>query len=165
MSKIAKIGPANAAILDTDKGVIEKNNNQTLLIDENLIPKLKFVREGDFTQQTGETTLRLVGDVQSVGTVEVTRIQKKSLLELYPLSCAEMIAQVRARLPATVKEHMIFQAVKENDLKNNPDYSSYIFRNKRQEEKFKTTGEKPKSITSIYNYNAVEFLAKVLRNV
>src|ERR1700730_15219876 len=30
MSKIAKIGPANAAILDTDKGVIEKNNNQTL---------------------------------------------------------------------------------------------------------------------------------------
>jgi hypothetical protein len=123
------------------------------------------VREGNFTQQTGETTLRLVGDVQSVGTVEVTRIQKKSLLELYPLSCAEMITQVRARLPATVKEHMIFQAVKENDLKNNPDYSSYIFRNKRQEEKFKTTGEKPKSITSIYNHNAVEFLAKILRNI
>ena len=163
MSRIAKVGPANAAILDTEKGIIQKGENQTLLIDEKLIPKLKFVREGKPGQQAEETALRIVGDVQPVGTVEVTKIEKRSLLELYPFSCSELVTQVKARVPHA-KEYAIFRAIKENELKKNPDYSAYNFRNKRQEEKFKETGEIPTSIPTIYNQSAVDFLAKVLRN-
>jgi ATP-dependent Clp protease adapter protein ClpS len=75
-----------------------------------------------------------------------------------------MIAQVKARLSADTKEPSIYRVIKENDLKNNPDYSTFIFRNKRQEETFKATGQKPSGIPSIYNHNAVEFVVKVLRD-
>ena len=45
ITKIAKIGPTNAAILDTEKGLIEKNADQILVIDKNLMEKISFVKE------------------------------------------------------------------------------------------------------------------------
>jgi hypothetical protein len=43
-------------------------------------------------------------------------------------------------------------------LKNNPDYSIYNFRNKRQEEGFKEDGTIPVDRPSIYNHKAIDFL-------
>ena len=44
------------------------------------------------------------------------------------------------------------------------DYSAYNFRNKKQEDKYKENGVVPSVTPSIYNQNAVEFIAKVLKN-
>ncbi|MGA1871494.1 MAG: hypothetical protein ACMUJM_23450 [bacterium] len=53
------------------------------MIDENLIDKIKFVKEGDFIQKEGETTLKLVGDVVPIDKVEVVRKVKENLLKAY----------------------------------------------------------------------------------
>ncbi len=66
--RIAKIGPENAAILDTLAGKIE-SGNRTILIGDELIPKLKFIREGQFDEKKGAITLRLIGDVSPVDVV------------------------------------------------------------------------------------------------
>jgi len=65
--KISKIGPANAAIMDTIGGEITGKGG-TLVIDKKLIPKLKFINQGSF-QEKGKPVLRLIGDVKPVSIV------------------------------------------------------------------------------------------------
>lgn len=164
MAKIAKAGPANAAILDTERGVIEKSDDQILLIDEELIKKIKFVKEGEFREDRGATTLRLVGDVKPIGALEVTRTIQKRLTDLYPLSWAQVIQKVKVHFPK-IGTNTINQIIKDSDLKNNTQYSDYNFRTKVHEEECKKTGKFPKGITSIYNENAVEHIVKVIKKL
>ena len=58
---------------------------------------------------------------------------------------------------------MVWKAIAENDLKNNTDYSAYVFRNKKQEDSFNETKIVPHAIPNIYNNNAVTFIANILR--
>ena len=52
--------------------------------------------------------------------------------------------------------------IADNDLKANRQYSAYVFRNKKQEDDYKSTGAVPKVTPSIYNHAAVDFIAKVV---
>lgn len=162
MSKIAKAGPANAAILDTERGVIEKSENQILVIDEDLIKKIKFIKEGRFREDEGAVTLKLIGDVQPMGALEVTRTIQKRLTDQYPLSWVQIVQDIKAIIP-DAGQNIINQIIKENDLKIKKQYSDYNFRTKVQEEDYKKTGKLPKSVTSIYNKSAVDFIVKVLK--
>lgn len=45
----------------------------TVVIDESLIPKLKFIREGQFTEKDGAPTLKLIGDVQPIPMAVIKR--------------------------------------------------------------------------------------------
>jgi len=65
--KISKIGPTNAAIMDTIAGEISGKSG-TLIIDKKLIPKLKFINQGNF-QEKGKPVLRLIGDVKPVSII------------------------------------------------------------------------------------------------
>lgn len=65
--KISKIGPTNAAIMDTIGGEITGKGG-TLVIDKKLIPKLKFINQGNF-QEKGKPVLRLIGDVKPVSII------------------------------------------------------------------------------------------------
>lgn len=161
ISKIAKAGPTNAAILDLEKGVIEKNNNQVLVLDESLIGKIKFVREGDSSDPKGDTTLKLVGDVHPIDAVEVVKIQEKHLTDLYPFSAMELISEVKGHVPSA-KPNDIWTLIKENDLKNDTTYSAYNFRNRAQEEDYKKTGIMNPNTPSIYNLQAIEFIVRLL---
>lgn len=60
------------------------------------------------------------------------------------------------------KQGQIWDAIRENGLKNNSDYGVYNFRNKSQEDDYKASGKIPKATPSIYNRNAVDFIVKVL---
>jgi len=68
--KISKIGPTNAAIMDTIGGEITGKGG-TLVIDKKLIPKLKFINEGIF-KEDGKSVLKLVGDVKPVSVIAKT---------------------------------------------------------------------------------------------
>lgn len=72
----ASIDPLNVALMDTISGEISGRGG-TVVIDESLLPKLKFIREGDFTQKTGAPTLKLVGDLQAV---PVTAIRNRKVV-------------------------------------------------------------------------------------
>jgi Schlafen, AlbA_2 len=163
MKKIGRAGPSNAAILDTEKSLIEKNDSRILVLDDSLAKKLKFVKEGQFSLKKGGTALKLVGDVVPVDKVEVIKKVKENLIKDYPYSAAELAAAVKKQVPAA-RQNAIWDAIKENDLKNNRAYSAYNFRNKMHEDNFNQTGKLPSITPSIYNDAAVEFLSKVISN-
>jgi hypothetical protein len=163
MSKIAKAGPANAAILDTEKGLIQRNDEQILVIDEGLVDKLKFIKEGQFKEEEGAVTLRLVGDVKPMGAIKVTRTIQRSLTDQYSFSAKELVTEIKKTLPQT-KEKDIYTIIKDNKLKNDVRYSAYNFRNKTQEDKSRESGRIPSGIPSLYNQQTVGFIVKVLQN-
>ena len=163
MSKIGKAGPQNAAILDTEQALIEKGSSQVLVLDEGLANKLKFVKEGKFVEKDGAATLKLVGDVVPIDRVEVVKHVKEHLTKAYPLSAMELVQEVK-KLHPEVKQNEIWAVIADNDVKNNPDYSAYNFRNKKQEDDYRKTGTVPSVTPSIYNEKAVTFIVKVLKD-
>ena len=68
IEKIATAGPTNVGILDTIEGKIH-GAGKPFLIAPNLLDKLKFIREGTFTDTGGDPTLTLIGDVSTTGPV------------------------------------------------------------------------------------------------
>jgi len=162
LSKIGKAGPQNAAILDMERSSIEKGSSQILVIDDVLPSKLKFIREGNFSEKKGAETLKLVGDVMPVNQVEVVKHVKENLLKEYPLSAMNLLGEVKRRVHG-VKTRDVWAAVQENGLKTNRNYAAYNFRNRAQEERFDNTGN-PGANPVIYNSAAVDFVEKVIRN-
>lgn len=162
MAKIGKAGPQNAAILDTERALIEKEDTQILVVDETLASKLSFVREGRLSKIEGSPTLKLVGDVMPIEQVEVIKKVRENLLKEYPLSAMELAEKIKGAVPG-VTQNDVWRAIKENDIKSNPDYSMYNFRNKRQEDTYRESGVIPSSTPSIYNQKAFDFLTNVLK--
>lgn len=163
MSKIGRIGSQNAAILDTESGIISRGRNQILVIEDDLAQKLAFIKEGEFSEKEGAKTLKLIGDIVPVDRVEVIKKEKEHLTKLYPLSAAELAEEVKRKC-STAKQNQIWAVIRENDLKNNTDYSAYNFRNKKHEDSFLETGVVPSVTPSIYNRKAVEFISRILEN-
>jgi hypothetical protein len=65
VTRASSIGVENIGLLDVDTGIVEGNRG-SFLIDESLLPKISFIKEGDFEQVKGAPALRLVGSVESV---------------------------------------------------------------------------------------------------
>jgi len=162
MSKIGKAGPQNVVILDTEHALIEKDDTKILVLDDDLAKKLKFIKEGQFVEKDGAATLKLVGDVVPIDKIEVIRRVKENLIKSYPFSALEVVDEVQKIYPPA-KQNEVWKVIAENDLKSNLDYSAYNFRNKRQEDTYIKTKILPSGTPSIYNENAVIFIAKVLR--
>lgn len=160
VQKIGSAGPSNAAILDTERSLIAKHDAQILVVDDDLAKKMRFIKEGQFEEKHGSATLKLVGDVVPVDKVEVVKRVRENLIREYPLSATELVQAVHAAY-AGAKRHKIWDAIRDNDLKNNRDYAAYNFRNKKQEDEYKASGKLPKVTPSIYNQKAVDFLVNV----
>lgn len=115
--RISKIGAENALILDTIEGKIEGNGG-TLVIDEKLLPKLNFIKEGHFAEK-GFPTLKLIGDVKPITIIPLAkkgklgadipcritndpnapevRIGEESLLKEYSLRYDDLTKMLRKR--------------------------------------------------------------------
>lgn len=163
MSKIGSAGPQNAAILDTEKSLIEKGENRVMVVDEELASKIKFIKEGHFDEKEGATTLKLVGDVVPVNQVEVVRKVKENLIKEYPLSAIELANEVK-RLCPECGRNSVWKIISEIDLKNNKDYAAYNFRNKKQEDQYNETGEVPSVTPSIFKKTAVDYIINIFKN-
>lgn len=163
VQKIGKSGPQNAAILDTEKGLIEKNENQILVVDEELVKNIQWIKEGEFSEKEGTKTLKLVGSVVPIDHVEVVKKVKESKLKEYPLSAQQLNYAVKLREPL-IKQHKIYQIIAENDIKNNKEYSTYVFRNKKQEDDYETNKTLPKGIPSIYKPSTIDLIVRIYKN-
>ncbi|HBH24913.1 MAG TPA: hypothetical protein DDY13_16020 [Cytophagales bacterium] len=162
MSKIGKVGPQNAAVYDIEKSVLSKDDSKILVVDEELSNKLKFIKEGEFEEKKGAPTLKLVGDVVPVDQVEVVKHVKENLLKEYPLTATELCNQVRQK--ANCKQGQVWDAIKENDVKKDTNYSAFNFRNKKQKDEYLETGQVPKGVPSIYKTGTVDYLATLIKN-
>ena len=65
MGRIASAGVQNAAVLDSVTGEVTGSSG-SFLLDESLLPKISFIREGHFTESKGAPALKLIGDVEII---------------------------------------------------------------------------------------------------
>ena len=163
IQKIKNSGPQNAAILDTKRGLIEKNDSQILVVDEELVKNIQWIREGDFSEKKGERTLKLIGSVHPIDQIEVVKKVKENKLKEYPLTAADMITLVKRKKP-NIKQNRIYSIVSENKLKENTEYSSYVFRSKKQEEAYEKHGIVQGGTPSIYKPSIVNYIINVFEN-
>lgn len=160
VQKIGKSGPQNAAILDTEKGIIEKTDSQILVIDEELTKNIKWIREGEFSEKKGEKTLKLIGSVHPVDQVEVIRKVKENLLKEYPLSAQELVDSIKTK-NRKIKQGDIYRIINENNLKHNKEYADFVFRNNTKKEEYEKSSKVPNGTPSIYKVAAVDYIIKV----
>ena len=157
IQRLLKDGPANAAILDTNTGLVEGPNAQ-FIIDESLLPKLTIIKEGQFTEKKGQPTLKLVGDLLPVAQTKIIKVKEKdSLVDRYPYTYREMFVKIKSKIP-NVKEKNIQDVIKNFKIKNNEEFSGYVFKSKSQAEAHKKTGRAKNGTPSIYNDSAISFI-------
>ncbi len=65
--RIAEIGVRRAAILNTEDGQMEVGGNKRLVLDAALLDQINFIREGEFHETEGAPTLKVVGEVATMG--------------------------------------------------------------------------------------------------
>ena len=131
--RVSKIGPGNTGILDIVEGTIEGGKG-TLLIDAGLLPKLRFIKEGSFTEK-GRPVLKLIGDVRPVavtgrrsgGTaLRITddpaapAVREETILAQYPLSYYDLLTALGKRY-SNFKQNDAFHRIR-RPLKKNSKY-------------------------------------------
>ena len=83
--RAAKIGIENACLLDLETGYITGQGG-SIVIDETLLSKIAFIKEGEFVETKGKPTLRLIGDVSdlSTGKIVVKETTRKVVRAIEP---------------------------------------------------------------------------------
>lgn len=81
----AKIGIDNACLLDLETGKISGDGG-TIVIDEELLSKMAFIKEGEFVEEKGKPALRLIGDIEglSTGKIVVKEVTKRVVKAIEP---------------------------------------------------------------------------------
>ncbi len=88
VKKIMEIGIENVAILDTNTGEVTGPKG-SFLIDESTLPKINFIKEGEFSETEGTPTLRLIGDVQPIDPKQVQIV--KTIIKPKAISTPEIV--------------------------------------------------------------------------
>lgn len=68
---LVRAGASNAAILDFSGNTLQGPAGQKVMIDEDLIDQISFIKEGEFDQVAGAPTLKLVGDLQPATSITI----------------------------------------------------------------------------------------------
>lgn len=159
IQNILSNGIENSAVLNLETGEVDGKGGN-FLIDEAILPKIKFVKEGEFVEKSGAPTLKLLGEIKSASKVIGTK--REDLIKAYPYSWEEMTVEVKKQLPNSSIVG-INNVIKDEKMKQNVKYSAYNFRNKKQTDEYGKTGKLPSVPTSIYNLEAVNFIVKKLK--
>lgn len=65
VEKLLQLGPRDAMVADLAEGVLS-GEKRSIVIGEDLLERIKFIREGEFNEEAGDPTLKLVGEVHAV---------------------------------------------------------------------------------------------------
>lgn len=103
--RISKIGAENALILDTIEGKIEGYGG-TLVIDEKLLPKLNFIKEGYFAEK-GFPTLKLIGDVKPITVIPLDKRGKLGTDIHYRITSDPNAPEVRIEEESLLREYTL----------------------------------------------------------
>ncbi len=71
IQKIGEVGPSHIHLLDTASGELGVGSS-TVLVDSSVVDKIKFIREGHFTENNAAPALKLMGDV--VGVLDADKV-------------------------------------------------------------------------------------------
>jgi hypothetical protein len=117
IEKISIVGPRHIHLLDSYKGELSLGD-KTVLLDNNIIDQLNFIKEGHFTEKEGEglPTLKLIGNVEGVNTDDI--VAKPDVI--YPLTTTDL--QMRLNL----NQHEIRAIIYTLDIKSKAKYHADI---------------------------------------
>ena len=76
----ARVGVENACIIDLTKGEISGAGGR-IVIDDDLLKKISFIKEGEFVEKAGAPTLRLIGNVQPIETGKMVVAATKNVIK------------------------------------------------------------------------------------
>lgn len=125
--KAAKIGVANACLLDLQSGQIS-GGSSSIVMDENLLEKIAFIKHGEFVETKGKPTLRLVGEIKeiSTGKIIVHETTKKIVRAIEPSdivnaflnkqSVEEPLEFIKAICSATSANYPIYFLLRQSKL-------------------------------------------------
>jgi len=74
VQRLLELGPKDAMVANLADGQLE-GGQRPIIIDHQLVERIKFIRDGQFDEVDGAETLRLVGDVNAVDLSSVTTIK------------------------------------------------------------------------------------------
>jgi hypothetical protein len=75
--KIQEIGVSNVGLLDIQSGQVSGSSG-SFYIDDELLPKLKFIEEGSFSEKEGAPTLKLIGNLERLPEGQIQVIRKET---------------------------------------------------------------------------------------
>lgn len=98
---VATIGVENVGLLNVVNGELI-GSRSTLLISDELLSKIQFINEGSFVEKDGAPTLKLIGDVQPIGSNRIIQVVEKKYqiithFELYNSFFEQKIDSVDAK--------------------------------------------------------------------
>lgn len=90
VQKTAQIGISNACLLDIQSGELSGKGG-TVVLDEDLLQKISFIREGEFVEIKGKPTLKLIGEVREIssGKIIVKETTRKVVKAIEPSNIIE----------------------------------------------------------------------------
>ncbi|MCM0032075.1 AlbA family DNA-binding domain-containing protein [Sandarakinorhabdus limnophila] len=74
VQRLLELGPKDAMVANLADGQLE-GGQRPIIIDQQLVERIKFIRDGQFDEVDGAETLRLVGDVSPVDLSSLTTIK------------------------------------------------------------------------------------------
>jgi len=84
VAKLLELGPQGAMVADLTSGILS-DESRSIVIGEDLLEKIKFIRAGEFDEKKGEPALKLVGELRSMnvagGMVRKAFVTPADLLE------------------------------------------------------------------------------------
>lgn len=156
-------GPAKKVMLDLGTGKLNIDSKREVFVDQNILKKVKLIREGEFDEVDGAETLKIVGNITEVDTVEVTREVEKDRMKNYPLSASELADAIKKACPECGKNR-VWEIIKSEGLKENREYATYTFNKASDLKTFEETGSVSKYALSIYKEEAVDYILNIFRN-
>lgn len=76
IENIIKNGIENTAILNLKTGEVEGKSGN-FVIDETLLSKIQFIKEGEFVEKKGAPALKLMGDLHPIATLAEVEVEKE----------------------------------------------------------------------------------------
>lgn len=162
VTSIGAAGPLQSMVINTEQSLL-KEGRSSLVIDESLVSKLKFIQEGRFAETNGDLTLKLIGDVVPMNAVEIEKTVEENIFENYPYSAMEVWKYVKSQVPE-VKQPDVWSLIREEGLKGDARYSKFNFRNLAEKKRFEETGRVPSTTPVIFNEAAIAFIVNILRS-
>lgn len=159
LQNILSNGIENSAVLNLDTGEVDGKGG-SFIIDEALLPKLNFVKEGEFVEKSGAPALKLVGEIKSSG--QIVTVKREDLIKLYPFSWREVVAKVKKKLPTANSDH-VTKVIKAEGIKENTKYAAYNFRSKQHADEYEASRKVRSGTPCIYNQAAIDFIVDKLK--
>ena len=76
LTNISRIGVREAGIFNLHTGQVTGSGG-SFLIDESLLSQLSFIKEGEFSEVKGKPVLKLIGNVQPIGSIPANASKKQ----------------------------------------------------------------------------------------